>query len=91
MGLQVALTLTYLLGDVLQISVGDFKAGEIEDKKMTQKMLMRIAILMLIPIVMVFLTLTLEYSMNRWLNIIASIELFGFNLVRLPTYSGVYD
>ena len=90
-GLWVALMLTYLLGDVLRIFAGDFKAGEIEGKKMTQKMLMGIAILMLIPIVMVFLTLTLEFSVNRWVNIIAAIGLFGFNLVGLPTYPGAYD
>jgi hypothetical protein len=43
--------------------------------------------LMLIPIVMLFLSLTLPYNMNRWVNIIAAIGLFGFNLVGLPTYT----
>jgi hypothetical protein len=89
--LWVALMLNNLLGDVLRIFAGDFVAGEIEGVKMTQKMLLGIAILMLIPIVMVFLSLTLPYPVNRWANIIAAIVLFGFNLFGLPTYPGAYD
>jgi hypothetical protein len=87
----VALMLTYLLGDVLRIFAGDFKAGEIEGKKMTQKTLMGMALLMLLPIVMLFLTLTLTYPLIRWVNIIVAISLFGFNLIGLPTYPGAYD
>jgi len=87
----VALMLTYLLGDVLRIFAGDFKAGEIEGKKMTQKMLMGMALLMLLPIVMLFLSLTLTYPLNRWVNIIVAIFLFGFNLIGLPTYPSAYD
>ena len=90
-GLWVALMLNNLLGDVLRIFAGDFKAGEIEGTKMTQKMLVGMALLMLIPIVMVFLSLTLQYPLNRWLNIILAIGLFGFNLFGLPTYPGTYD
>jgi hypothetical protein len=89
--LWVALMLTYLLGDVLRIFAGAFKAGEIEGAKMSQKMLLGMAMLMLIPIVMVFLSLTLPYSVNRWVNIMAAIGLFGFNLIGLPTYPSAYD
>jgi hypothetical protein len=90
-GLWVALMLTYLLGDVLRIFAGDFKAGEIEGKKITQKFLMGIAIFMLIPIVMLLLSLTLAFPVNPWVNIIAAIGLFGFNLIGLRTYPGAYD
>jgi len=90
-GLWVALMLTYLLGDVLRIFAGDFTAGEIEGTPMTQKMLMGMALLMLIPIVMVFLSLTLSYPVNRWVNIIFAIALFLFNLAGLPTYPSAYD
>jgi hypothetical protein len=90
-GLWVALMLTYLLGDVLRIFAGDFKAGEMEGKKMSQKMLLGMAMLMLIPIVMLLLSLTLPYNVNRWVNIIAAIGLFGFNLIGLPTYPSAYD
>ena len=65
-GLWVALMLTYLLGDVLRIFSGDFKAGEIGGMKVTQVMWLGIAILMVIPIVMVFLSLTLKNPANRW-------------------------
>jgi hypothetical protein len=90
-GIWVALMLTNLLGDVLRIFAGDFKAGEIEGKKMTQKMLMGIAVLMLIPIVMVVLSLTLSYPAIRWVSIVAAGFLFVFNIAGLPTYPGAYD
>ena len=90
-GLWVALMLTYLLGDVLRIFAGDFKAGEIEGQKMTQKALIGIAIFMLIPIIMLLLSLTLPFPANRWVNIIMAIGLFVFNLIGLPTYPGAYD
>ena len=90
-GLWAALMLTYLLGDVLRMFAGDFKAGEMGGKKMSQKMLLGMAMLMLIPIVMLFLSLTLPYSVNRWVNIIAAIGLFGFNLFGLPPYPSTYD
>ena len=83
--------LTYLWGDVLRIYAGDFTEGEMGGKKVTQGMLLGIAILMLIPIVMLFLSLTLTYPMVRWVNIIAAIFLFGFNLIGLPGYPGAYD
>jgi len=87
----VCLMLTYLLGDVLRIFKGDFKAGEIGGIQISQTMWLGIAILMLIPIVMAFLSLTLKYPVNRWANIIVAIFLFGFNLVGLPTYPSTYD
>ncbi|MDH5783505.1 MAG: DUF6326 family protein [Candidatus Bathyarchaeota archaeon] len=90
-GLWVALMLVYLLGDVLRIYAGDFTAGEIGGVQLTQTMLLVMAILMLLPIVMLFLSLTLTYPMVRWVNIIAAIFLFGFNLIGLPGYPGAYD
>ena len=90
-GIWEALMLTYLWGDVLRIYAGDVTPGEIEGKKMTQKVLMGMAILMLIPIVMLFLSLILPYTVNRWVNIIVAIILFGFNLIGLPTYPSAYD
>ena len=89
--LWVALMLTYLLGDVLRIFAGDFKAGEVEGTKMSQKMLLGMAALMLIPILMVFLSLILNFPLVRWVNIIVAIGLFILNLVGLPGYPGAYD
>jgi len=90
-GIWVALMLTYLLGDVLRIFAGDFTAGQVGGMKVTQEMWLGIAILMLLPIVMLFLSLTLTYPMIRWVNIIVAIFLFGFNLMGLPGYPGAYD
>ena len=86
-GLWVALMLSYLLGDVLRIFAGDFTPGEVEGKKMTQSILFVMGIFMLIPIVMLILSLTLQNPLNRWVNIIVALGLFGFNLVGLRGYS----
>ena len=83
--------LVYLLGDVMRIFAGDFTAGEVRGVKMTQSMLLLMAVIMLIPSVMLFLSLTLTYPLIRWLNIIVPIGLFIFNIVGLPGYPGAYD
>ena len=90
-GIWVALMLTYLLGDVMRIFAGDFTPGKIEEKKMTQSMLMFMALFMLIPIVMVILSLTLSYPLIRWVSIVAAGFLFVFNIAGLHTYPGAYD
>jgi hypothetical protein len=87
----VALMLTYLLGDVLRIFSGDFKAGEIGNMQVSQGMYLGMAILMVIPVIMVFLTLTLPSNVNRGANIILAAFFFIFNLVGLPTYPSAYD
>lgn len=90
-GLWVALMLTYLLGDVLRIFSGDFAAGEVSGLEITQTMYLGMAVLMVIPILMVFLSLTLPPKANRWANIILAIFFFIFNLIGLPTYPSAYD
>ncbi|MCB8983556.1 MAG: hypothetical protein H6659_07015 [Ardenticatenaceae bacterium] len=87
----IALMLTYLLGDVLRIFSGDFKAGEIGGMAVTPLMYLGMAILMVIPIVMVVLSLMLNQPVNRWANIIVAVFFFLFNLVGLPTYPSAYD
>ncbi len=90
-GLWVALMLTYLLGDVLRIFAGDFKAGELAGGfQATPAIWFGIAVIMLIPIVMVVLSLTLQYPAIRWVSIIVAIGFVVFNLVGLP-YPGAYD
>jgi hypothetical protein len=87
----IALMLTYLLGDVLRIYSGDFIAGEIAGKPVSKGMFLGIAVIMVIPAVMVFLSVTLNYPVSRWANIIVAILFFGFNLIGLPTYPSAYD
>jgi hypothetical protein len=90
-GIWVALMLTYLLGDVLRIFSGDFVPGQMGGKPATQAMWLTAAVIMLIPIFMIFLSLTLNHPVNRWANIIVAILLFGFNLIGLPGYPSAYD
>jgi uncharacterized membrane protein len=90
-GLWVATMLTYLLGDVLRIISGDMQEGKLQDGTViTSNMLLLIAVIMLVPIVMVVLNLLLAYPVLRWVNIIAAIVVFVFNVIGLP-YKGAYD
>ena len=90
-GIWVALMLTYLLGDVLRIFSGDFSAGSIGEIQVSQGMYLGMAIIMVMPILMVFLSLALKYKANRWANIIVAVFFFLFNAVGLPTYPSAYD
>jgi hypothetical protein len=90
-GIWIALMLTYLLGDVLRIFAGDFKAGEIGGAPVQKSMWMAAALLMLGPILMVVLSLILPHPANRWANLIAAGFYFVFNLIGLPTYPSAYD
>lgn len=86
-----AVMLTYLLGDVLRIFSGDFEAMKLAGKfQPTQKSMLLIAVIMLVPIVMLVLTVTLPYPAVRWVNIIVPVLLAVFNLFGLP-YPGAYD
>jgi hypothetical protein len=89
--LWVSLMLTYLLGDVLRIFGGDFVAGEVSGMQISQGLMLGMAILMVIPIVMAFLSLILKHAANRWANIILPIVFFVFNAIGLPTYPSLYD
>jgi hypothetical protein len=89
--LWTALMLTYLLGDVLRIFSGDFTAGELGGLQISQELMLGMAALLVIPAVMIFLSVTLKHSVNRWINIIFAIFFFGFNLIGLPTYASAYD
>ena len=89
--LWAALMLTYLLGDVLRIFSGDFTAGELGGLQISQELMLGMAALLVIPAVMIFLSVTLKHSVNRWINIVFAIFFFGFNLIGLPTYASAYD
>jgi hypothetical protein len=90
-GLWVALMLTYLLGDVLRIFAGDVEPGKLAGGvRATPVMWLGIAVIMLIPIVMIVLTLIVDYPAIRWLNIIVAVVVVVFNLFGLP-YKGAYD
>jgi len=86
----VATMLVYFLGDVMRIFAGDFTPGEIEGKQLTQKMVFGMAIIMLIPIVMIVLSLILDFPLNSWVNIIVAIFWIVFNLAGIKGYKA-YD
>ena len=87
----IALMLTYLLGDVMRIFSGDFVAGEMVGAQTSQALYLGMAALFVMPIVMVFLSLTLSHKTNRWMNIILAILYFIINLIGLPGYPSYYD
>lgn len=91
--LWIVVMLIYLLGDVLRIFSGDYQAGEMGQQlvKFTQAHWLMIAILMVSPIVMIFLTLVLPQPVSRWSNISVAGFFLLFNLVGLPTYPSLYD
>ena len=73
--LWVALMFIWQQGDVLRLYSGDFISGDdIGGKLISQEMLWLVgAIWMTIPVIMIFLSLTLKYKANRWANIILGI------------------
>ncbi len=85
----VVVTLIYLYGDVLRICSGDFSKS-MGNMNFNQFIWLGIAILMLIPILMVFLALVLPQGVSRWANMIVAGFFILFNLAGLPTYS-LYD
>lgn len=87
----VSLMLTYLLGDVMRIFAGDFVAGEMDGFQVTQIMWLGVAALMLLPILMIYITMTAPFKVNRYINGILAVFFFLFNLVGLPTYPSLFD
>jgi hypothetical protein len=87
-GLWVATMLTFLWGDVLGLISGDTETGKIGGSvyESTHGIWVGIAALMLIPIIMIVLTLTLNHRAIRWVNIIVAIFWIIFNLSALSSY-----
>ena len=91
--LWVAAMFVWQQGDVQRLYSGDFIPRETKlGEMMSPEMLWMIsAITMTIPVVMIILSLTLNYPVNRWANIIIGIFYTGYNLVGLPRYPSAYD
>ena len=87
--LWVALMLVYIYADIFSL----FKTGAIEKMMqgfmgpfpVTQGSLLSASILMIIPAVMVFLSLTLKHQVNRWANLILGVL---YTLVNLSNMIG---
>ena len=85
--LWVAVMFCYLYADVISFYkpglIEEIIAGEVVGFQITQAFLLGSAILMAIPSVMVFLSLTLKAKANRWANIILGIVYTGVILITL--------
>ena len=77
----------YLYHDVISFFRGDIIeeviAGELGDVQITQPFLFAMSLLLAIPIIMGFLSLTLKAKVNRWVNIILGIFHAGVLLTSL--------
>jgi len=87
--LWVAGMLNGIVGGLLEL----FEPGMLEqiiegEAGVTPELLLFMAILMVIPPIMVFLSVTLKDSVNRWVNIIVGIVFTGFGLLELVSYLG---
>jgi len=75
--LWVALVFFYLYNDVISFFRADIIeeviAGKPGGVEISQTFLFSMALMMAIPIVMVFLSLTLKAKVNRWVNIVLGI------------------
>ena len=87
----VVATLIYLYGDVLRICSGDLAKKPMSDMNLNQFVWLGIAVLLLTPILMVFLTLVMPQPVSRWVNIIVAAFFVLVNLVGLPTYLSLWD
>jgi hypothetical protein len=93
--LWVALMFIFQQGDMLRIYSGDYTPGDVLwGKVMSSEMMWLVsAITMTIPVVMIILSLTLKYPVNRWANIIVGIFWLLYNLMGLlgKQYPSAYD
>ena len=92
--LWVALMLNGLMGGMLELwepgKLEEIMVGEVGGIQITDELLLGFAILMVIPPVMVFLSLTLKDKANRWANIIFSIVFIGFTLFEMLATTSAY-
>jgi len=78
-----AVILMFMEQDVLVELVEE---GTIQGIQMSPEYLLLGAVVLLVPLVMAFLTLTLKDSTNRWANIIVGIVWLGLGIADLPAY-----
>ena len=93
--LWVARMLTGFVGDVLKFyepgMVEQILIGEVDGMPLNQGFRLVAAVIFVLPVFMVYLSLTLPDKANRWANIILAILFFGLNLIgELPTYEYAY-
>ena len=93
--LWVARMLTGFVGDVLKFyepgMVEQILIGEVDGMPLNQGFRLAAAIMFVLPVFMVYLSLTLPDKANRWANIIVALPFFALNLIgELSTYEYAY-
>ena len=92
--LWVSMMLLYIYADILSLfrpgQVEEMLAGKMGPFPVTQGSLLTASILMMIPAVMVFLSLTLKPAVNRWANIIFGVLYTLVNISNLIGETWVY-
>ena len=85
--LWVTLMLLYVYKDILSLfvpgAIEEIIAGFMGPFPATQAALLQATILMIIPAVMVFLSLTLKPNVNRWANIVLGVSYAAVNVFTL--------
>jgi len=93
-GLWTAVMFCYTYADILAHMRSDIIegiiAGELEGIQITQETLVASAMLMVIPILMIFISLALKARANRWVNMILGIVYFAVNLITMLTTGGAW-
>ena len=93
-GLWTAVMFCYTYADILAHMRSDIIQGiifgELEGIQITQETLVASAILMVIPILMIFLSLALKPKANRWINIILGTVYVAINLITMLTTGGAW-
>lgn len=92
--LWVAMMLLYIYADILSLfrpgQIAEVMDGRMGPFPVTQASLLTAAILMIIPAVMVFLSLTLKSRVNRWTNITLGVLYTFVNISNLIGETWVY-
>jgi hypothetical protein len=89
-GLWIAVMLVFLLGDVMRVFAGHYEPGKMNGTQATQAMWLLASALMLMPILMMVMTLTLNHPAIKWANIVLAVFFVILNIAGLP-YKGHYD
>ena len=87
-GLWIATMFNNLYGDVLMIFSGDSDKIFAKQGTFTPVMWVAIALIMATPVVMLVLSLTLQYPLIRWANIIVALLWIVFALGQLNAFTG---
>ncbi len=78
------------LGSLEPGAIEQLMTGEIDGMQISPELLLLLAVLLLAPLVMAFLSLTLRDSLNRWTNIILGIVFVFLELLALTTLSSAW-